>query len=258
MKKAVTILITFMLLISSVSAAAKTITPSVCDFGVALCYDGDAYSVDYILDVPTDAEVLSVSLNIENCFYDWNYVKSEARLYISLASANVIPETDSIATVRMQATLPYLTPYSVTINGSARNNDYFYHKSVTLDSVEPGFDTPGSYGGKICSGCGAVLEEGKELSPTGPVVTAVLDSGKALTVSGGVSDNEIAKGRVYLAIYDAENKMLGVKDITDLNQSDFITSIPNVGGAQNVKLLRWAFNSLTPMYDAVIISVKGE
>ena len=177
---------------------------------------------------------------------------------MSIASANIIPKAVKVANVRMYGLITYLSPVSVVVNGRIKNTNYFYHKLEIAEDVAPGFDTPGQFGGECCMECGVVLEEPQEIAPTGPVVYAVSDSNKTLTVSGGISDNEAAEGRTYLAVYDKDNKLLDLRSLTEYNQSDFSISIENMYDAHTVKLLRWEALSLTPLYDAVKVSVKSE
>jgi hypothetical protein len=212
--------------------------------------------VDYVFSVPNGVEVLAVSVNITNCFYDWNYVKSEARLYIGLASANIIPKTKIIATVKTNIDAE-LSLISMKVNGKTAANA-FEHTPEDMEYVAPGFDTPGLSGGKTCSNCGIVLEEPDVVEPTGPIVSAVLDSNKILTVSGGVSDNKVADGTTYLAVYDKYNRLLELKTITELDQSDFNVPIENMKDAHTVKILKWEMLSLRPLHNSVEVSVKSE
>ena len=110
-----------------------------CD--VALCYDGDVYAVDYVFDVLTEVDILSVLANDTNCIYDWNFVKDEARLYISLASASPISKGKTIATVGVSSET-VLVAVSVTVNGNIKDNVFAYHTD-----------------GDTCAKCGVVLTE---------------------------------------------------------------------------------------------------
>lgn len=252
MKKLISILIATLLLLSSIVVSAETEYA----YNVSLCYDGNAYSVDYVFGVPDGVEVLSVSVNDTNCFYDWNFVKSEARLYLSLASGNVIPKAKTIAMVKtnMDAELSLI---SMKVNGKTATNA-FGHTPQDMEYVAPGFDTPGRSGGKTCSNCEIVLEEAQAVKPTGAIVSAVLNSNKILTVSGGVSDNKEAEGTTFLAIYAKDNRMLALKNITELDQSNFNVPIENMKDAHTVKILRWEMLNLRPLHNTVEISVKSE
>ena len=252
MKKLTSILIAILLLLSSIAVYAD----ADYTYDISLCYSGDAFSVDYVFSVPDGVEILSVSVSDANCFYDWNYVKSEARLYLSLASGNVIPKAKTIATVKTNVDSE-LSLISMKVNGKTAANAY-EHTPQDMEYVAPGFDTPGLSGGKTCSNCGIVLKEPDAVEPTGPIVSAVLDSNKTLTVSGGVSDNKVAEGTTYLAVYNKDNRLLELKIITELDQSNFNVPIENMKDAHTVKIFRWEILTLRPLHNAVEVSVKSE
>ena len=252
MKKFLTILIAILLLFSSIAVYAD----ADYTYDVSLCYSGDAFSVDYVFGVPDGVEILSVLISDTNCFYDWNYVKSEARLYLSLASGNVIPKAKTIATVKTSVDAE-LSLISMKVNGKTTTNG-FEHIPQDMEYVAPGYDTPGLSGGKTCSNCGIVLKEPETVPPTGPIVSAVLDRSNTLTVSGGISDNKAAEGTTYLAVYNKDNRMLALKNITELDQSNFDVPIENMKDAHTVKILRWEMLSLRPLHNAVELSVKSE
>ena len=193
-----------------------------------------------------------------NCFYDWNYDKNEARLYISLASGNVIAKAKSIATIVTDKEKIFLEPVSVVVNGNIKENVSAYHLAIPMDALTPGFDTPGHIGGEKCANCGIVLIEPSPVSPTGPKVKAVLEESGTLTVSGGLSDTPAAEGTTFLAVYDKDNQMLTLANITALDQSDFRISIENMKDAHTVKVLRWKIVSLMPLHNAVEVSVTGK
>ena len=137
---------------------------------VALCYDGDAYSADYVFDVPAGVQVLSVSVNDENCYFDWNYVESEARLYISLASGSVIAKSKAIAKISLSSEVESLDAASVTVNGRIKKDVYAYHSPETVGAVPPGVNTPGESGDIVCEVCGVLLEESHPVyPPTSPI-----------------------------------------------------------------------------------------
>lgn len=251
MKKFLTILLVVLMALPCTAYADETYPTS-----IALCYGGDAYAVDYVFNVPEGTNISSVTVSDSNCFYDWNYDKNEARLYISLASGNVIPKAKTIATVKTSVDAE-LSLISMKVNGKTATNA-FEHTPQDMEYVAPGFDTPGKSGGKYCSNCGIVLEEAETVKPTGPIVSAVLDNNKTLTVSGGVSDNKVADGTTYLAVYNKDNRLLDLKIITELDQSDFNVPIENMKDAHTVKILRWEMPSLRPLHNAVEVSVKSE
>lgn len=218
---------------------------------IALCYDGDAYSADYVFDVPEGANILSVSITASSCFYDWNFVQDEARLYLSLASASPIAKAKIIATIVTDKEKVFLEPVSVVVNGNIKENVSAYHTAIPMDALAPGFDTPGHIGGEKCANCGITLIEPTPVSPTGPKVKAILEESGTLTVSGGLADIPTAEGSTFLSVYDKDNKMLTLANITDLDQSDFSISIENMKDAHTVKVLRWAMPSLIPLHNAV-------
>ena len=228
-------------------------------YGVSLCYDGDAYSVDYVFNIQKNVEILSVSVSDTNCFYDWNYVESEARLYISIASANVIPKRGSIATIvttNKEKWFPEVV--SVIVNGNITENVSAYHATVSMEWMSPGYDTPGQIGGEKCPVCDVVLIEPEVVPPTGPKVKADLDERGLLTVSGGLSDNKVAENLTFVAVYDELAKMLKFINITELDQSDFSIIIDGMGDANYIKILRWEALKIRPVYEAVEVTVKSE
>ena len=224
---------------------------------IALCYGGDAYSADYVFGVPEGANISSVMISDTNCIYDWNYNQDEARLYISLASGNVIAKAKTIAAIVTDKEIS-LTLVALKINGKTQENAFVEHTEADMDDILPGFDTPGKTGGKKCSNCGIVLTEPVPVSPTGPKVDAVLDSNGTLTVFGGLSDSPTAEGTTFAVVYNKDRSLLYAKDISGLDQSDFSISIGNMKNAYTVKIFRWTLSNLQPLHDAVEVSVKTE
>ena len=218
---------------------------------IALCYSGDAYAVDYVFNVPEGANILSVSITASSCFYDWNFVQDEARLYLSLASASPIVKAKSIATIVTDKEKSFLEPVSVVVNGNIKESVSAYHTAIPMDALNPGYDTPGHIGGEKCATCGITLIEPTPVSPTGPKVKAILEESGTLTVSGGLSDTTTAEGTTFLAVYNKDNRMLTLANITAQDQSDFSISIENMKDAHTVKVLRWAMPSLMPLHNAV-------
>ena len=131
------------------------------------------------------------------------------------------------------------------------------HNSIDTPSIAPGYDTVwGSEGGKHCGVCGAILVEPTPIKPTGPIVSAIIDVDGNLTISGGLSDIKDAVGTTVVAIYDNLGKMLDLKNITELDQSNLYVLIENINDAHNIKILRWQMQSLRPLHNAVEVSVK--
>ena len=170
MKKFLTILLVVLMALPCTAFAEETYQTT-----IALCYDGDAYSADYVFDVPEGANISSVTISDANCFYDWNYDKNEARLYISLASGNVIVKAKSIVTIVTDNEKIFLEPVSIVVNGNIKENVYAYHTAIPMDALNPGYDTPGHIGGEKCANCSITLTEPSPFSPTGQKVKAVLD-----------------------------------------------------------------------------------
>lgn len=250
MKKFLTILLVVLMALPCTAYADETYPTS-----ISLCYSGDAYAVDYVFNVPEGTNISSVTISDANCFYDWNYDKNEARLYISLASGNVIVKTKSIVTIVTDNEKIFLEPVSIVVNGNIKENVSAYHTAIPMDALAPGFDTPGHIGGEKCANCGITLIEPTPVSPTGPKVKAVLDEIGTLTVSGGLSDNPTAEGTTFLAVYNKDNRMLTLANITDQDQSDFSISIENMKDAHTVKVLRWETATLRPLHNAVEVNV---
>ncbi len=140
-----------------------------CKQDIILCYSGDVYAADLIYDVSGNGDVTAVELEIDGCYYDWNYVRGEARLYISLASANALPKTVSLASVTVDGELT-LTPASAIVNGTEREGVYSEHSEVDLPAVPPSHNQEGLSAGKKCSVCGVILQE---QSITPPIIKVV-------------------------------------------------------------------------------------
>lgn len=132
------------------------------------------------------------------------------------------------------------------------------HTSTNTPEVNPGYDTPGYAGGKHCEICDVVLTVPEVVEPTGPIVFAQINNNYVLTVSGGLSDNPIAAGITYIAVYDKSGKMLDLKNITNMNQSDFSTSVENMKDAHTVKVLRWDITNIKPLNQAVVVQVNNQ
>ena len=247
MKKFLTAFAACVLLTFGTAAHAENVNP------ITLCFNGDVYSVDFIYEVSDGADITSVSLNVDNCMFDWNYIKSEAKLYLSIASGTPIPKTDALAVVSSGNEIT-LTPVSAIVNGSKIAKTA--HTAGDCDYTAPGFDTPGHTGEVKCSECGFVLESEKEIPPTEPVVKAIISDEKTLMISGGLSDNETAEGVTYIAVYDQDHRLLRLYDATTLNQSNFKVEFENCRDASEVKIFRWKPENIQPLHNAVKIAVS--
>ena len=71
-----------------------------------------------------------------------------------------------------------------------------------------------------------------------------------------MSDTTAAEGTTFLAVYNKDNRMLTLANITAQDQSDYSISIENMKDAHTVKVLRWAMPSLMPLHYAIEVSVK--
>ena len=251
MRKFLSFLLAFMLMVPCCGVIAQ----EVIETPVALCYNEDAYSIDYEFLVSDNANITNVRLELSGCFYDWNYVKTDARLYISLASANPIPKSIAVATIISDDAIT-VSPLSIRVNGIISNNAKCNHTETKTDALAPSVEKPGMSEGLKCTDCELVIKESEEIPATGPVVTAVSDENGNLTVCGALSDSAEANGITYLAIYDKSERMITVCDITKLNQSDFTTTVQNVNNAYKIKILRWSASGLTPLYNAVDVYIE--
>ena len=201
MKKYIAIIISIILAFGGIRAWAE----EGYSYGISLCYDGDAYSVDYVFDVPEDVDILSVSIADANCFYDWNYIKSEARLYISLASGNIIPKGKVIATVEISEERTFLVPISIKVNGSTKDKVYAYHTDVPMSYVPPTCEDTGLTWGRYCSNCGIVLDEQEIIPANGH--TEVIDK----AVEPTCEETGLTEGK-HCSVCD---KVLIAQDVVD-------------------------------------------
>lgn len=248
---AIIVAIVVMLLNYTVFANESIITP------IELCVQSDVYSVDFVFGVSEDADISSVEITDENCMADWNYLKSEARLYISLASAMPIKKHKVIANLVSNKKIN-ITALSVMINGKSAELSCLSHGTETEKTqINPTYDTPGEKGGKICSVCGAILKEHDiQIPPTGPVIAAVKDNDGKIKITGGISDSETTQNTVILGIYD-DKKMLKCMDISSYKQNNFDIEIEYMQNADTVKIFRWnSLAGLKPLYDLIEVAVR--
>lgn len=129
MKKAISVLLSalFVSIFCFTAFAADDYTSS-----VILRQKEDVYSVDYVFNVEGNGEITSVTATDSGCILDWNYIKSEAKLYISLASANPIVKTQKIAEVKSSAKIK-LTAILLKVNGMDAEAENFIPGDVTGD-----------------------------------------------------------------------------------------------------------------------------
>lgn len=222
MKKIIAIVIATIMLIGScfVYAAEGHSTD------ITFCSNAEVYSVDYQYFVSEETDILSVKVNTDNCIYDWNYIKSEARLYISLASANPIPSSKALLTITTKDDV-YLEPISVIVNGKTSANSE--HTEEEIPAVEPTVEKPGSTAGIKCSLCGFIIKEPIEISrlpaveivkPSEDIVTEV----EGTTVTVNYADTcriGYLSGGKYIAVEARPNENGGydfevLKEITEV------------------------------------------
>jgi hypothetical protein len=130
------------------------------------------------------------------------------------------------------------------------------HDEILTPDVKPGVSSPGYVGGTHCIVCGEILTHPETVQPTGIKINATLNQSGVLTISGALSDNPLADGTTFIAIYNSDKRMLDLKNITEFDHSDFSTSIGNMKAACTVKILRWEMINLRPLHDAVEITVE--
>lgn len=224
---------------------------------VSLCSREDIYSVDYEFQVGGNANIISVDVSDKNCIFDWNFIKSEARLYVSLASAMPIEKCKTLINITSDGEIS-LSSVSLKTDGKDASPAHLHHGAETdMPQIDPTCDSPGFKGGKLCSVCGAVLKEHDiTIPPTGPVVSAALSEDNTLTIGGALSDNETAEGCVLVGIY-TNNRVIKLCDISKQGQNNINLKIQNMAGADMVKIFRWdSMLNLKPISDAFEIEVS--
>lgn len=241
--------IAFLLLIAMLMPFETAFAENSFETNAALCCKEDVYSVDYEFRVGGNANILSVDVSDKNCIFDWNFVKSEAKLYISLASAMPIGKCKTLINIISGGEIS-LSPVSLKTNGKDASLTNLYHGAETdMPQADPTCDLPGHKGGKICSVCGAVLKEPDiTIPPTGPTVSAALSEDNALKIKGALSDKEKADGAVLVGVYGG-GKLIGIYDISAQNQNNINLNIENMGAADTVKFFRWdSLSNLKPTF----------
>jgi len=201
---------------------------------VALCYNGDAYAVDYVFRVAGNADIRTVQCNFGG-MVEWNYIESEARLYISLASAYAFPLTENILSVTATADIA-LQLESATVNGVRRDDVFSAHTETEISAVPPTCDNEGWTAGKKCAFCGYVLEQPQAIPALKPDVEIVYAADDSITVSGKISDTATAQGRIIIEVLSKEKQILQRKDITDLDQTAFSVLIEDCREAAFVRI----------------------
>ena len=249
MKRLLAIFMAFCMMAPSVCYADETYeTP------ISLCYDGDAYSVDYVFEVTGDASVTEVTLNDNDCYFDWNYIASEARLYISLASGNVIEKAETIATIVSDAEIE-LIPVKMVVNGKIKDGVFAYHEIIEMEGLDPTIDTPGYTSSEKCTRCDLMIVESEPIPALGPSVKAILDEDGILSVRGALSDCSEAEWITYVAVYDDNSRMISLEDATEEDQTDFSIQIEDAEDAVMVKVFRIEAEGYAPLTEAVVADV---
>lgn len=242
------LLIIFMIIPFSVSAEEVFVTD------VVLCANEDVYAADYVFKVVGDASDLRIKTYDTSCLFEWNYIKNEARLYISFASASPLKRCKTLAEVVSDADIS-IVPVSVVIDGKKSDLSYLSHIGTAMSDKTPTCDSPGRTGGTFCTRCGITLTEPTILPATGPNISALLSKDGVLTIQGAVSDSETAEGISVVAIYN-DKTLMELLDISAQKQNDIKMSIGNMSDASTVKLFRWrSLSSMNPDHDSVTVNV---
>lgn len=236
------------------AAPAPAQAESSCQTELSLCRTDDVISVDCVFAVSGAGTITDVTMAGQGWTSAWNYVESEERLYVAIASANPIEKAKSLATVTSDGEIT-LSPVSVMVNGKTADTSCLSHGSAAaMEEIKPTCDKPGRTGGSTCSVCGAVLEESTVLPALGPQVTARL-SGGTLTISGAITDAAETENTVFLAVYQADGRMLACVDISQKPQNSLQIVRDNMQGAKTVKIFRLG-SGLTPCFGALSIEVS--
>ena len=251
MKKVLLSCVIVLLLCLSVFSAEQTLTP------VSLCCKGEVYSVDYVFSVDNGQSITGVAINVEGCYYDWNYVEDVERLYISIASASEIKNTEILLNVVSETSI-VLEPVLVSVNGKNTSGISSVHTFVVDPYVAPTVGKDGHTEGKVCSSCGLVAKKSETIPATGPWVSAVLSDDGTLCVTGALSDVALATENVYFAAYSGKGKMKVFKDITEYNQTNFKFDLSGCNDIDTVKIIKLESDSLTPVCEALEINVTNE
>lgn len=246
-----------LLFVMIVTLSFGVFADSTVSLPVTLCCSDDVYSVDFVFAVEGGGTITACTVADKTCLSDWNFVDSDARLYLSLASAESMKKYKTLAEFSAEGGVT-LKPISVKINGKAEDISCLSHGAETdKPDTLPTCDAPGGKGGKICSICGVTLKEHSiEIPATGPQISSTLSTGGTLTVSGAVSDSETTENCVMLGIYN-DSKLLDCVDISNKPQNKLNVEIENMQGADTVKIFRWSsLSSMAPLYGAVEVEVK--
>lgn len=245
-------MLVFVLLLSS----SVVLADNTASLPVTFCCKDDVYAIDFVFAVEGSGVITACTVAEKNCFYDWNFMKSEARLYFSLASAEPMKKHKTLAEFSAEGEVS-VRPISVTINGNIADVSCLSHGEETdKPDIQPTYDTPGSKDGKLCSVCGATVKEPTVIPAIGPQVTATLSQNGVLSVSGMVSDRATTENHVMLGVYKG-SRLLECVDISTQPQDNLNVMVENMQGATKVKIFRWSgLASMKPLYGAAEVKVK--
>lgn len=244
MKRVLAVLLVLTLLVPSVCYAEDHF-----ETDISLCYDGDAYSVDYVFEVTGDGTITDVTLSSEDCYFEWNHIASEAKLYLSIASGDVIPRTNTMATIISDAEIG-LNPVKMVVNGKIKDGVYAHHETIEIEGLAPTIDVPRYTSSEKCKRCDLMIVEAEDIPALGPNVNAVLGDDGILSVTGALSDRSEAEGITFVAVYDDNDKMISLEDVTELDQADFSMQIENAEDADTIKVFRFTMSALVPLHKA--------
>lgn len=214
---------------------------------------------------PVTLEYIGAQVNIIRPEYTVNFYDSDGETLLfsqKVMSGNsaIPPKTEEIRKSDKENHLKFSgwdKDYSVIsdntdITAVYQNEE---HTEIITPGIAPGYDTPGYSDGVYCDVCGDVIKEPEEIKPLGTVISAVLDSDGNLKVYGALSDSTSTDGTTYVAVYDKNERMIMIKDITSLNQSDFEIELEGCHNARSIKIMRWDMDSLKPFQDSYRVDV---
>ena len=235
---------TILILLLAVFLGLNVLASETKKTSVTLCFNGEAYSAEYVYDVK-NADRLSVEFEDIGALHDWNYVEEEARLYISFASSKALAKSERLATI-YSGEDTVLQLLSLTVNSGITENVFGFHTAVEIPGIAPTCDKFGLTVGAKCEKCGLILVEQQYMEPLGPTVRASLSANQTLRVSAVLSDNPKTEGLVLLAVYDTKGRLLISEDISSYDQSDIKLDFEHCEKAATVKIFRFDSFALRP------------